>query len=357
MVLGLVVALVASPARGQASPGEPSLEELVRLYRSGDHEKSVALATLWGLGNVEAETQRRLDAAVSRDDAEAREALRLAVAAILTECALDDLRVGRPERTRPGLEAAARLVEAGPLGPRGQLFARRFYLVAGLTFQAYVDPKAGHDLLEEGLEHHADDPELITALGSTIETIASVRHYELPADADRERNRQDSGGYRSERGDRGSLPGASLRQAEACYEKALALDPSLIEARLRLGRVRLLRRRPEEALPDLQRVAVEGRPAQSYLARLLEGRALEALGDLAGAAAAFRAATAHAPRAQTSLLALGDSLDRLGDTAGAQEAFARASEAGAKADPWWIYLSGQPDRIDALVVELRGLVP
>ena len=391
MVLGLVVALVASPARGHSPPGEPSLEELVRLYRSGDHEKSVALATLWGCGTVEAETQRRLDAAASRDDRgraplrdrvahvggrvvvvgepeppgpraspggpEASEVLRLAVAAILTECALDHLRVGKPEGTRPGLEAAARLVEAEPLGPRGRLFARRFYLVAGLTFQAYVDHEAGHNLFEEGLEHHPDDPELITALGSTIETVASVRRYDLPTDADRERIRQDSGGYRSERGDSGSLPGASLPQAEARYEKALALDPDLLEARLRLGRVRLLRGRPEQALPDLQRVAVEGQPAQRYLARLFEGRAREGLGDLAGAVAAFRTATAHAPRAQTGLLALGRSLERLGDAAGAQEAFARASEAGVAFDPWWVYLSGQPDRIDGWVVELRGLVP
>jgi tetratricopeptide (TPR) repeat protein len=153
------------------------------------------------------------------------------------------------------------------------------------------------------------------------------------------------------------LPDATLGEAEAHYEQALALDPSLDEARLRLARVRLLNGRAEEALRDLERVATESRqPRQRYLAWLFAGHARQTLGDLSGAVAAYRAGLAHGPRAQTALLALGRSLDQLGDGPGAQEAFASACALDAPFDPWWSYGFGQPERFDDLVAQLRGLV-
>ena len=359
MLVLLAAPLLATPARGETRSGGPSLEALAGMYRSGNRETAVTLAMLRRPDAAEAAARQLLDAAAHADgvdELERRETLRFAAAAVLTESARSRLGAGGGERLAPELRAAAHLVGAAPLQPSNRLFARRFYLLAGLTLQGHVELEATHDLLRDGLQRIPDDPELIAALGSVIEAVASVRRYGSPM-----RTRSPGAGrpgeYGTERGDGGSLPGASLRQAETHYQRALALDPRLAEARLRLGHVRLRQGRAQAALLDLERVAREAdRPAQRYLARLFEGRARERLGDDAGAAAALRAAVADAPRAQTALLALGRSLDRLGDGTGAQQAFTSVSEPDTSFDPWWGYLLGQPERIDELVAGLRELV-
>jgi tetratricopeptide (TPR) repeat protein len=190
-----------------------------------------------------------------------------------------------------------------------------------------------------------------------IETVASLRTYVLPPGSP-EIITRNFPAYSDERGSNpGVLPGATLDAARAHYEQALVFDPKLDEARLRLGRVRLLTGGAEDALPDLQRVATEARqPRQRYLARLFVGWARERLGDLDGAVAAYHACVAQGPRAQTALLALGRSLHQLGDEPGAQQAFASASALGAPFDPWWSYGAGQPERVDDLVAQLRELV-
>ena len=93
------------------------------------------------------------------------------------------------------------------------------------------------------------------------------------------------------------------------------------------------------------------------MARLFEGRTRERLGDPRGAATAFAAAVDRFPQGQAALVALGRALDRLGEGTRAQEAFDRALQAEVQRDPWLDYIKGQPDRIDALLEELRRLVP
>jgi tetratricopeptide (TPR) repeat protein len=354
--LGLVVALSAGPASDEAPDDEPSLEELVRLYRSGERDQASTLASLWPPGTAEEQTRRLADALSGLADAQEREMLRRASAAIVAESALLHLREGEVARARRELREAVDLVEAEQAGPQGDLFARRLCLLAALALHSQAQFEPAHGLLRRALRHHPDDAELITALGSVTETVAALRHYELPPSA-RQRLKLGSGEYRTEGGGGGSLPGVSLPRAEADYQRAIALDPNLFEARLRLGRVRLSQGRAEEALPDLERVATEApRPAQRYLARLFEGRARERLGDLKGAVDAYRAAVAQAPGAQAGVLALGRALGRAGDPAGAQLAFDSSSRGGAAADPWLGYQCGQPERIEELAFELRGLI-
>lgn len=327
------------------------------MYRSGRHEEAVSPATRWSAERITLEIGRLLAEDARPDNAEEREMTRLAAVAILTESAVTHVRKGDSGLLAPGLWTAGRVLEAEPLGARGRSVAQRFYLLAGLVLHWHVEIAVGHELLVKALRSFPDDPELLTALGSIIETVASLREYQLPPGSP-DATARNLGGYRSEgEGHGGSLAGASLVQAEGRYERALMQDPRLDEARLRLARVRLLQGRADDALGDLERVAAEARqPRQRYLARLFEGRARETLRDLTGAAAAFRACAVHVPRAQTALLALGRSLDGLGDKLGAQEAFASASAPGAPFDPWWSYKAGQPERFDDLVAELRGLV-
>jgi tetratricopeptide (TPR) repeat protein len=372
----------AAPETGQAPVEEQAaLEELARAYRSGLHDRAAAVAASWSAERTAREVERLASAHAARaragerggvalpspdvaglgqavpDDAGEREVTRLAAAAIVIEAVLARLRGGEHRLAAPDLSKASLLLDAEPLGARGRPFAPRFHLLAGLVLHWHVEIAAGHALLGRALQRFPDDPELLTALGAMLESVASLRTYP-PAPGSPEAPPRGSPGYRAETGDWGGVvPGATLEAARARYERALALDPALDEARLRLARVRVLEGRAEAALPDLDRVAREARqPRQRYLARLFEGSARESLGDLAGAVAACGAGLAEGPRAQTILLALGRSLGHLGDGAGAQEAFAAASIPGAPFDPWWGYQAGQPERFDDLVGQLRELV-
>lgn len=359
---------IASPSRtdgGSADEprpvGQASIEELVRTYRSGRHEEAVSAATRWSAKRVALEIGQLLAEDISRENAEEREVTRLAAAAILTESALSRLRDGNLRVLAPDIRTASQLLEPEPLGARGRSFAQRYYLLAGLVLQGHVEIAAAHRLLGEALRYFPDDPELHTAFGSVVETVASLRNYESPPgslEGTPRKPRRESRSYRAEGGDYGGvLPDASLGEAETHYEHALEFDPKLDEARLRLARARLLNGRTGEALRDLERVATEAnQPRRRYLALLFTGHARQRLGDLDGAVAAYRTCVAHDPRAQTALLALGRSLDQLGDEAGAQEAFESASALDAPFDPWWSYGAGQPERFDDLITELRGLV-
>lgn len=350
----LILLVLASAAHSSAEPAsERPLAEIANDYRAGERQQAVAELALRSRESVESEVQR-LAVVLSRAGA-AGTAMRLAVIALLAESALVDLEVADFAPVRFKLLGAARLAGAAPAAARGSAFDRCFYLLAGLALQCGGHLESAHTLLLEALKAARDDPEILTAKGAVVETVAALRTYDPSPDAPGRPLRR--GGYMAESGGGGSLPAARLADAEEAYKRALRFDPDLVAARLRLGRVRLLQGRTEEALADLERVATEARrPEHRHLAWLFGGRAREATGDLQGAAAAYREAVRHAPRAQAGLLALGRALDRLGDTAGAQEALDEASSAGRPDDPWVDYLSGQPERLGELLAELRRLV-
>jgi tetratricopeptide (TPR) repeat protein len=270
---------------------------------------------------------------------------------LLTESALREMGEGRFPRSHWLIENAARLMQATTAGAAGSDFDRRFYLLAGLALHAGGALEPAHRVLLHGLRFVDErDPELLTALGAVTESVAALRQYDSPEPSGRPLR---PGGYETESGGGGSLPRASLAEAQGYYERARSADPGLVEARLRFGRVRLLRRQPQAAIAELARVAVaSATPAQRYLGHLFEGRANEAIDDQRGAAAAYRNAVTQVG-AQTGWLALARALDRLGDTPAAQDALARACSAADTEDPWWDYLSGQPSRLDALLVNLR----
>jgi tetratricopeptide (TPR) repeat protein len=393
LVGGVATAGAPPPLDRQPAQDGASLEALVREYRSGVREKAVAAASLWSDERIARETGRLRVEVASRDEkdertpvllpsldvaelhrllsepgsslevpgsgenAEEREMRRLAAAAILTEAALSHLRIGDLRLLAPGLWTTSLLLDVQPQGPTGRAFAQEFYLLAGLILHWHVELEAGDRLLTKALRSYPENPELHTALGSLIETVASLRTYPPPPGSPESRA-PEPGGYSSERGDYGGvLQGATLEQAEGHYARALAVDPTLDEARLRLAHVRLQEGRPEEALRDLAQVATQARqPRQRYLAWLFAGRAREMTGDLPGAVAAYRACVANRPRAQTGLLALARALDQAGDQPGAQQTLASVTAPRAPFDPWWNYQAGQPERVQDLVAQLRRIL-
>jgi tetratricopeptide (TPR) repeat protein len=149
-----------------------------------------------------------------------------------------------------------------------------------------------------------------------------------------------------------------LAQAEAFFRRALALNPDVPEARLRLGRVLLLRGRYKEAADELRLATTSaGENLLRYYGTLFLGAAKEALGDDGGASAAYAAGAQLYPAAQSPRLALSALARRRGDRPGAlteiQRVFDLPASPAARDDPWWTYHTAQARNADVLLEELR----
>jgi len=203
--------------------------------------------------------------------------------------------------------------------------------------------------LARAQQRFPQDPLVALALGSLHEAHAAPNAL-VEASVGRQGNlekwRQGERAYR-------------LEQALAAYRQAVALDPTLAEAHLRLGHVLLLAGKADEADAAFARASAEtGDRRWRYLAEMLRADAADARGDRAAARQRYQAALAAWSDAQSPVLALSrlDASD--GDWAAAQ---ARLSALGPRAggraeDPWWAYGFGQAWRIDAGLATLRRLV-
>jgi tetratricopeptide (TPR) repeat protein len=149
--------------------------------------------------------------------------------------------------------------------------------------------------------------------------------------------------------------------AERWLQRAVALDPSLAEAHLRLGRVLFWADRPTYARRELERaiaaVASAERPFVGYLAALFLGQLHEEAHRVEEAMRAYEQAIRFNPRGRAAYLALGHLLLMSGP---AEEGWARVRAAFGETgdvnsdelDPWLLYRHGQAwqasDRLHAL---------
>ena len=155
-----------------------------------------------------------------------------------------------------------------------------------------------------------------------------------------------------------SSPQTHYRRAESLLRKALAADPELVEASLRLGRVLTQLQRHDEALPHLRKaIASATDPAMTYYAHLFMGDATQALGQLDEARRQYENAIAIFPDSQAARLALGFVLRSLGDRAAARAAIDPALAPSPRSpddDPWWDYYDGDAGQVERLLAELRA---
>jgi tetratricopeptide (TPR) repeat protein len=142
------------------------------------------------------------------------------------------------------------------------------------------------------------------------------------------------------------------------YRAALDEDPSLAEARLRLGRTLALMNRVEPAREALEAAAATaGDPRVTYLAQLFLGALSSYQRDYPRARQAFQAALEIAPMCQTPYIALAFVERMTGHDEAAHALFERFSawqSAPLEADPWWAYQNGGLD--DDNLVWLRAKV-
>ncbi|HEY7863540.1 MAG TPA: tetratricopeptide repeat protein, partial [Thermoanaerobaculia bacterium] len=165
------------------------------------------------------------------------------------------------------------------------------------------------------------------------------------------------------RGPRGVAPSASADETHAraaidSYRQALRLDPSLVEARLRLGRLLALDGKDDEATRELLAVAAAPSSDASYLAHLFLSRVEDERGRLADALAHAQAAAALRPNWQAGQLALAELLQRTGEGAQASRIIARAvvvPDRPANDDGWLLYHFGAYERAAAALEALRAM--
>jgi tetratricopeptide (TPR) repeat protein len=149
---------------------------------------------------------------------------------------------------------------------------------------------------------------------------------------------------------------ANVEAAKALYELLLGRPEVSTEARIRLAFLLYRQGRNEEALTRLDEAAA--RPLDDgmlrYLNQLFRGHVLAELNRADESLAAYRAAQAILPSAQSARVSIMNALYKRGDRAGA-EALAEQiqTEPAGLMDPWWIYWQGQYRLHNAVIARLR----
>lgn len=149
--------------------------------------------------------------------------------------------------------------------------------------------------------------------------------------------------------------GDELEAAERYFRRALRSDPTLFEARIRLGRVLSERGRHDDAATEL-RAALQAplEPMLEYYAALYLGAALEGRGDASGAVEAYTRAAGLAPEAPVPQLALARLAQLRGDRQGQLAHLSRAlAPSGDPQDAWWSYRAAQARNAAAWLDEVR----
>jgi tetratricopeptide (TPR) repeat protein len=221
---------------------------------------------------------------------------------------------------------------------------RNFYFALGGLLLSAAEPRLAGEAAERGLEAAPEDaPLLLTAAcAHELTALISAQYVSQPflgslspaeLNLARLRNRDLVDGIEAEQKD-----------ARDLLRRALARDPALAPAHLRLGRLLAQEGRLDAAEREL--VAAESaRDADTRcLALLFHGGVREARGDLAGAEAFYRRAIEVLPRTQAGRMALAHVLEATGRV---QEARARVLEVlhspwprDPLSDPWWLYPFG-----------------
>jgi tetratricopeptide (TPR) repeat protein len=302
---------------------------LVRRYQSGDHDAAVLEMESWSVPRVQAcagQLKPPIDATT------------LAAAAVLhTDVAI---RQSSRELVVANIRTAERLIGDLKRLKFDPDFRRSWYVVAESRARQ-IDTTESTRLLAAARVEFPEDPEVRLAAGSVNEMVAD---YFILA--------------------KSTPPERQLGLAEDNFRAALDRAPSLVEARLRLGRVLCLMRRFDRAAAELERVRAEaGDPILRYLAGLFLGQVYEQTGRMTQAAESYRSALDAVPGGQSAWMALGHLLYMDGQRASAAGAVSQGLLAadsgngrGQVLDPWWYYPQGQAWLIPKRIARLRELV-
>lgn len=353
----------ASPARSGTPPRGPSTRDVLDQYLKGDYEGAVGNPPR--LVRFRPEDAERWITAAGPAAVERRQ---LAAALFALEYA------GARQGVLPSMLTWARGVMSRlPPRPAEALWLRAsialaegldrwVFLVEGVRGPA-VDGKptpapVGH--IRFARTRYPDDPhfQMADAIGAEVLATRPLDRLSGPPTEsstgwDRiATDRLEAGGPRIEERT------AALDRAAGLFDRLTAHDTLGAEANLRLGYVRLRQGRTDAALAHFDRIpSLTRNTSVRYLGHLYTGWGLGLLGRTDDAAAAYRAALALVPRAQSAtalLVALLARSDQLVEAEAAAEAFLTTDV--APIDPWRTYFTSDFPEYPGLVRALRELL-
>lgn len=336
-------------------------EALIRQYASGERAAAVAALGAWRPGELDRQVRALQGsspgpACPSCPDRIGSLPLRAAVMLHADRDMLDRPRTAATEQSRPCSGEQAR--RAGQLaailaardGSRD--FARRFFLAMANRSQWDFCLDAAQQWARDGLAHFPGDPDLLLALGSTLEEKATLAALP-PGTPTLLSGFRRTRGVTDPTGDRTRWFG----EAERILSVAVSADPQMVEARIRLGRVQWRLAKDELARHTLEdAVRVGGPPPLPHLAHLFLGQALERAGRAREAARQFEEALRLEPESQCAAVALSHALLAAGDAPGArrllEETLVHAGRRGER-DPYWDYPASNAASADRTLLVLR----
>lgn len=201
--------------------------------------------------------------------------------------------------------------------------------------------------LDEAIRLFPDDAYVHLQRGALHETYASARVQSTRASTVVPRGRRSVVRARRDH----------LEQANRDFRRALDLDPTLAEARLRLGRVSADLGRHHEAIPLLEAAeqALDD-PALRYFCALFVAASYAARGDHDAARRAYERAASRFPAAQSPLLGLASLQWQTGQRHEAMASLRRLvalpRDETARDDPWWLYTASH---VRAVVDDLEAM--
>ena len=334
----VVAVMCASVAAQKSAPSASSYPHLIELYRSGREQEAVDALSTWLRSQQEEARDSLLKAFAVSSGAEARRlAADLRVAAMVhTERAFNELNGHNNPEFSYQFNLAQSYVQKLTGYDRTSPFIERWWLYGISRLHIRWEVAAARGMCKLAHATIGDTAELLLACGATEEIGWALEHN----------------------GDGTSRMKGDLKDAERQFRSAVAIKPTLVEARLRLGRVLTLRTDPD-GMKTLEAIVPGSDDGFSYLARLFEGDALERSGDSAGAERRYQAAIALLPTAQSAYIALAHVRHARGarsEAAADVAALARDRTLPDTSEPWFWYARGAAWRAGGYAEELRSIV-
>lgn len=354
----ILIALVPRLWAAECPKGRvPSLEysNLVDRYRSGDRDGAISALGGWREARLECDLKALGDAAKKATKCTRcperlvfeRFPVRAALLLHADREAHETLRPPVSEQSPPSCGAGAhartveRLADLLELVDREAIdFLRQLYLgMARHAHWSHCLATAQH-WARAGLVRAPRDGPLMLTLGIAAENDA----FHLRAPTSR---RQGMSGKQR----------ALWEDAQRAFEDALAADPELHEARLRLGRVLWRLGRIEAARVCFEAVlSKDAEDSLRYLARIFLGRIHQDEGRLAEAEKEYSAALEIKPASQPATVAVSHVRQLLGNPEGAREVLHRFLVYGhrrAELDPFIDYLMAHTGTGQRILEQLR----
>jgi len=359
--VAVVLAVLLVPSGGAGATGQDTSSRLpgtyltaLANYRAGD--LAAALGKLRELGDAEFagvnKTLLRLDVASGSNWA------RLLTAAMLlhTEAFIIRAEVGPVPPSDPYILSARSLARhvlrlAGDgqqgFGEKERIFVRNWYLLLVAMQHGRAELGWSRAYLAEAMQSFPKDPNLALALGSDHEMLSDISKGYL--------NHVDVVGRFRSQADVNADD--ELRQAIRYLEQAVAMEPKMMEARLRLGRALYRRGDLDKAARELDAaLQLAPRDELRYLALVFRGRVEAARGNYDRGDALFADAIRLLPKGQVAVLARAEAAYLSGRASGAAAMIQAMLQLPDKLDPWWLYISGEWWHFEYRLVWLRQYV-